>query len=317
MRRDVDQYVRECDECQRQKQTHEYRAPLGEVRKPTYPFEISGMDICGPYNRTPRGNKYLLTFIDHFFKYTEAIPIPDMTAEVCARAYATQIVARHGAGSVLVTDQGRQFMSTFFQETCRILGVKHINTSAWHPQGNGVSERFHKTMHQGLSHYVNDSGTNWDTLINFYLMAYRATPHGTTGFSPHYLLHAREMVLPTTQNIAAKLSPDMTDTDQVAKLENLKSSLKTAYKLVRQNIDKSYQSNKRHYDRKAKQRTFSADDVVYLFCPATKPGQCRKFQKKWAGPFRIVTQVSKLNYRIEKTGEAVLCTREPFEESKQ
>jgi hypothetical protein len=115
------------------------------------------------------------------------------------------------------------------------------------------------------------------------------------------------MVLPTTQNFAAKLSLDMTDADQVAKLENLKSSLKTAYKLVRQNIDKSYQSNKRHYDRKAKERTFSAGDVVYLFCPATKPGQCRKFQKKWAGPFRIVTQVSKLNYRIESPQGKQFC----------
>jgi hypothetical protein len=189
-------------------------------------------------------------------------------------------------------------MSTFFQETCRILGVKHTNTSALHPQRNGVKEKFHKTMHQRLSHYVNASGTNWDTLINFYLLEYRATPHGTTGFSRYYLLHAREMVLPTTQNIAAKLSPELTDTDQVAKL-NLKSSLKTAYKLVRQNIEKSYQSNKRHYDRKAKERTFHAGDVVYLFCPATKPGQCRNFQKKWEGPFRIVAQVSKLNYQIE------------------
>jgi hypothetical protein len=76
-------------------------------------------------------------------------------------------------------------------------------------------------------------------------------------------------------------SPEITDTDQVTKLENLKSNMKTAYKLVRQNIDKSHQSNKRHYYRKAKERTFSAGDVDNLFCPATKPGQCTKFQKKW------------------------------------
>ena len=113
MRQDVDKHVRECDECQRRKQGHEYRAPLGEVREPTYPFETTSMDICGPCPLTPRKNKYLLTFICNFTKYAEAIPIPDMTAEVCARGYATQIIARHGTGSILVTDHGRSFVGIF------------------------------------------------------------------------------------------------------------------------------------------------------------------------------------------------------------
>jgi hypothetical protein len=98
MRRDVDKYVGECDECQRRKQAHEYRAPLGDVREPTYPFEITSMDIVGPLPLSHQKNKYMLTFICHFTKYAEAVPIPDMTAETCARAYATHIVARHGSG---------------------------------------------------------------------------------------------------------------------------------------------------------------------------------------------------------------------------
>jgi hypothetical protein len=122
MRQDVENYVREFDNCHRRKQGREYIAPL-EVRHPTYPFEITSVDICGPYPLTPRKNKYLLTFIDHLTKYAEAIPIADMSAETCARAYATQIVARHGSGSILVTDQGRSFTSAFFKETCKILGI--------------------------------------------------------------------------------------------------------------------------------------------------------------------------------------------------
>ena len=90
-----------------------------------------------------------------------------MAAETCARAYATQVVARHGTGSVLLTDQWRSFTSVFFKETCKILGIKQANTSTYHPQANGTSERYHKTMNQGLSHYVNASGTNWDTLVPF------------------------------------------------------------------------------------------------------------------------------------------------------
>ena len=79
------------------------------MNEPTYPFENTSMDICGPYPITAGKNRYLLTFIDHLTKYAEAIPIPDMSAETCAGAYETQIIARHGCGSTKVTDQGRQF----------------------------------------------------------------------------------------------------------------------------------------------------------------------------------------------------------------
>ena len=86
---------------------------LVEVEMPTTPFEVKSMDITGPYPMTPRGNKYLLTFIDHFTKYVKAYSLKDQTAESCARIYATQIVTRHGSGSKLITDQGRAFVLIF------------------------------------------------------------------------------------------------------------------------------------------------------------------------------------------------------------
>jgi hypothetical protein len=64
-------------------------------------------------------------------------------------------------------------------------------------------------MNQGLSHYVNSSGTDWDTLIPFYMMAYRGTPHGTSKFSPFFLLHGREIVLPTSDDLKAKLTAEV------------------------------------------------------------------------------------------------------------
>jgi transposase InsO family protein len=143
-----------------------------------------------------------------------------MTASTCARAYAVHVIARHGAGSVLVTDQGQSFTSVLFKGTCKILGIRKMNTSAFHPHSHGTVERFYKTMNQGLSHYVNASGTNWD-LVPFYLMAYQATPHGTSGYSPFYLLHGREMVMPTSQELRAKLPPEVRETEHAPRLENL------------------------------------------------------------------------------------------------
>jgi len=57
------------------------------------------MDICGPFPTTANNNHYLLTFIDHLTKYTEAVPLKTMTAEECARAYVTNVIARHGASA--------------------------------------------------------------------------------------------------------------------------------------------------------------------------------------------------------------------------
>jgi transposase InsO family protein len=123
--------------------------------------------------------------------------------------YASQIVTKHGSGSSLITDQGRSFVSAFFKETCKILGIRKVNTTSFHPASNGMVERFHRSLHSGLSHYIDSANTNWD-VVAFYLMAYRATPNTMTGFSPFYMLHGREMPLPNS--------------------ENLKSSLRLAYK---------------------------------------------------------------------------------------
>ena len=82
----------------------------------------------------------MLTFIDHVSKYVIVFPILDVSAETCGRVYAAQIVARHGSGSTLITDQGRSFTSAFFQETCKILKVRKVRTSAYNAISNGMVE---------------------------------------------------------------------------------------------------------------------------------------------------------------------------------
>jgi hypothetical protein len=273
-------------------------APPGDVREPNRRFEITAMDICGPFSLTPNKNRYLLTFICHFSKYAEAVPIPDMTAETCARGYATHIIARHGAGSELITDRGRNFTCMFFREVCKILGIKKLNTTAYHPQANRVLERYHKTLAEGLSHYVNAAGNNWDNLVPFYHMAYRDTPHGVSKYSPFYLVHGREMILPNMQDLKAKLSPEIRDAEQIARLETLKSSLRSAYKMVQERARKSHATNKRYYDRKARLRQFAPGDIVYLYSPAIKVGVSSKFRRSWTGPYRVTARVSQLTYAV-------------------
>jgi len=74
-------------------------------------------------------------------------------------------------------------MSSFFKETCKILGIRKTNATSY-PESNGMIERLYRDLHAGLSHYVNSANTNWDILVPFFLMAHRATPHSTTKHSP-------------------------------------------------------------------------------------------------------------------------------------
>jgi transposase InsO family protein len=232
--------------------------------------------VCGPIPLTANKNRNLLPFMDHLTNYAEAVPITTMTAEECTRAYVTHVIARHGASSKLLSDQGRNFTSAFFRETCKILGVKQLFTNAYHPQANGILEGVHRSLSEGLAHYVNACVNNWDTLVPLYLMAYRNTPHGTSKYSPFYMLHGREMVLTSMQSLRAKLPPEIRETDHEPRFENLKSKLRTAYKLARDHSRKSHAANKRYYGRSSKERELAVGDFVYLYNPAIKVGVSAK-----------------------------------------
>jgi len=104
------------------------------------------------------------------------------------------------------------------------------------------------------------------------------------------------MTLPSSDNLKARLPKK--DSSQDQRLENLKSSLKTAYKLAAKANRKSHQNNKRLYDRKAKLRKFQVTDMVYLYHPARKPGLTKKFHLPWTGPFQITKKISDLNFEI-------------------
>ena len=262
MRKDVEDYVSKCDECQRRKHRGEYTKPLGEVIQPNYRFEIVSLEICGPSYRTPRWNRFVFTFVYYFTRYAAAIPLSEITAECCARAFDTYVIARHGSGSILVTDQGRQIRSAFFKETCKILGVRQMNTTPPDPMSNGKFEKLNKTMNQGLSHYVNAAGTSWYILHPFSWW-HTEPPLAARLDTAHFLLHGREMVLPSSQNFRTKLAQDVREAEYAPRLENLKSALRSAYRLVRQNNLKSHATNITYYDRRAKKRSLY---VTYCTC---------------------------------------------------
>ncbi|PNF40875.1 hypothetical protein B7P43_G15807 [Cryptotermes secundus] len=133
LHRDVEDYVLSCDQRARLKAGRVTTAPMGNLPEARGPREVVSIDITRPYATSRRGNRYLLTYIDHFTKRAEAVPLPDQEAMTVASAPAMQIFRRHGVCDKLLSDQGRNFTSDLIREICRLLGVDKIFTSPYRP----------------------------------------------------------------------------------------------------------------------------------------------------------------------------------------
>ena len=133
--------------------------PLGTFATPDARFDMIHLDIVGPLSPS-QGYRYLLTIIDCFTRWPEAIPVADITAPTVAQAFIHTWVSRFGIPSTVTTDCEQQFESALWQHLMQTLGSTHIRTTAYHPTSNGLIERFHCQLKASLracpdpSHWV-------------------------------------------------------------------------------------------------------------------------------------------------------------------
>ena len=158
------------------------------------------MDIVGGKGflpQTPRGNNYILTIIDCFTRYFIAIPLPDQSFSVIISAIIGNLITVYGTPRSILTDQGRNFESSEFLEFCNLFRIHKLRTTSYHPQLNGVFERFNQTLKSGLWKTLGESQIYfWDIYLNFIVFSYNLSINSSTGFTPYYLTFASEARLP-------------------------------------------------------------------------------------------------------------------------
>ncbi len=193
MYNDTKEYVKYCDKCQRrgQKGGKSYLNPIrvGE------PFERIGIDFVGPLERTRKGNKYILVVTDYLTKWPEAKPMKDATAENVVKFIYEGIICRHGCPKIIMSDRGTHFRNKLVNELCEKFEIKHKLSSPYHPQTNGLVERFNRTLCEALAK-VSEKENQWDEHIEQVLFAYRTTKHSTTKRTPFFMTYGREAILP-------------------------------------------------------------------------------------------------------------------------
>jgi hypothetical protein len=113
-----------------------------------------------------------------------------------AEALVTNFFCRFCIPQELHSDQGRNFDSRLLQEVLKCVGVSKTSTTPLHPQSDGMAERYMKTVEQHLRKVVPSHQREWDERLTFFLLAYRASTHDTTGSTPASLVFGRELRLP-------------------------------------------------------------------------------------------------------------------------
>jgi hypothetical protein len=199
MNREVEEYVKQCRSCQVNKiLTPKHRASMEITTTAESPFEKCFLDVVGPLPATQGGNKYILTCQDDLSKYVVAVPIRRQDAETVAKAFAEKVVLTYGTPQIVQSDKGANFISEVFQNTCKIFGIKKIQSTAFHPKSQGSIERSHCVLAEYLRHYVAEDQTNWDQWIPFATYAYNTSEHSATGFTPFELLFGHPSILPSS-----------------------------------------------------------------------------------------------------------------------
>ena len=150
-----------------------------------------------PLAPIPNGISYVAVFMDYLTKWLEAFAIPDQKADTIARLFVKNIVYRHGIPGELLSDCGANFLLCLMLEICRLLGMKKINTSGYHPQSDGLVEKFNSTLISMIAKSCDVRGRDCDVHLPYLLFAYRVSAQESTRESPFVLLYGRDARIPT------------------------------------------------------------------------------------------------------------------------
>ncbi len=205
MRADIAAWCRDCVACQRAKVTKQPRASVQPIPIPRRRFSHVHVDLVGPLPASEDGYLYIMTMVDRTTRWLEAVPLKNISASGCVEAFLSSWVARFGVPETLTSDRGTQFASAAWTSFCSKLGTRHVMTTAYHPQANGLVERSHRQLKDALR--ARGAGADWPAHLPWVLLGLRAAPKEVSGISSAEAVLGQPLVLPGELPPAVEASP--------------------------------------------------------------------------------------------------------------
>ena len=281
MARDVNRHCRECTKCQQCKLVTPQRAPLTSIPI-GQPWQMIAADVL-EVPVSSNNNRYILVVQDYFTKWAEAIPMKDQEAVRISREL-TKLFATYGIPDILHSDQGRNFESSILSQTLKAFGISKSRTTPYHPQGDGMVERFNRSLLQLLRVYV-EKHDDWEQYLPLVLYAYRTSVHSSTRVTPFMLMYGRQP-RQTGSPCSTAFDPESYSAHLSAKLAELRDFVDT-------NLAAAAEHQKSSYDRNSTTRSFKIGDLVWLSIPTAK-----KLDPRWEGEWRVKSVKALLSVEI-------------------
>ncbi|XP_068206333.1 uncharacterized protein [Palaemon carinicauda] len=205
--------------------------PLQPIEVPGEPFERLVLDCVGPLPRSSKGNEYLLTIMCSATRFPEAIPLRTVSADKIIEVL-NKFFSLVGLPKEVQTDQGTNFTSKKFTSFLACQNIKHCLSSPYHPQSQGVVERFHRTFKTMLRTYCCENEKEWDVYIPMLLFAVRDIVHSSLEYSPFQLVYVHQVRSPM-EVIKNQLISDEKDS---ITLQEMKEKIKKIWKVAHENL---------------------------------------------------------------------------------
>lgn len=299
MQRDIVSYVKHCQRCILGKTPEpDARAPLENIRT-SAPMEL----VCIDFWTAELGDKKttdVLVVTDHFSKLALAFPCRNQSAKQVARCLWDKFFCIYGFPKRIHSDQGANFESRLLKDLLEMAGVHKSHSTPYHPMGNGIAERFNRTLGGMIRALPPKCKSRWPKMLQMLTFCYNCTVHETTGFAPFFLMFGRIPRLP----VDIMFHHVLEDANVVSHLEfvhNLKRDLSEAARIAQKNATGEQARHAKIYNRKVRGMPLALGDRVLL----AKRGERgkRKVADRWdSNPFDVVSVRSAVNvYRIRDT----------------
>lgn len=303
MHQEVKDVVRECSTCAKQKPKKKTEVPLYPADRGQKPWELIHMDLVGPLPSTNSGNKYVLVVVDSFSKYTELVALPSKDAISVASALNRYVLCKLGSPRSVTSDQGKEFTNEVLQAAMSAWQVKHITTSAYHPASNGQVERINRDLVIKLRILFEETGKQWDQLLEYVQLALNIRTHRATNHSPFYLMYGRAPCVPTKMFTMTPQEERMTY-DPANYADEMRHSMGVIYNQVDKSLNQYFKS----YDESDFRTIEDSHPKGLVFLDIPKPGKT-KLSARYEGPYVVLEQKTPVSYLLEHltTGHRIVA----------